>query len=161
MRMDFLEGVSLRQRVVFWGILLGPLIVLFTVGPFFWGFKPIPRTAVSGCYLAASAPWLLIGPDKIQIGELEQRSFRYVAEPDKEGYRLSVEPALNLSPLPDGRYAFREERGVGYYWDLLADPAGSPRKLRSPGGFGGRFAFIARDGTKIIYARSPDPRACR
>lgn len=159
--MKFLERVSLRQRLIFWGVLLGPLIVLFTVGPMFWGFKPIPPETVFGCYRAPGAPSLRVGPGKIEIGEPERRSFTYVAEPDKEGYRLSVAPALNLRPRSDGGYAFHEERGIGYFWDLLAGVSGAPAKLKNPRDFGGRFAIVAGDGAEIIYARSTNPQACR
>ena len=153
--------VPIRARLIGWSLLLGPFVLLALLGFLFLRSEPIARASLLGCYEANGAPWLRIDADGIRIGEPEQRAFRFVAEPAKEGYQLSVQPALTLSPLADGRYVFRAERGIGYFWPLLTSSSDRPDAMRRPSDFGGRFRIIARDGAEEVYVRSSNPQACR
>lgn len=155
------DNVPIRARLIGWSILLGPIILLMVMGFFFLKPEPIARAAVLGCYEAKGAPWLRIDGDRIVIGEPQQRALRFVVEPSKVGYQLSVEPALTLNPLSGRRYEFRSQRGSGYFWPLLSSSSDRPSSMRHPRDFGGRFQIIARDGVEIVYVRSSNSRACR
>ena len=113
-----------------------------------------------GCYTAKGAPPLAIERDRIRIAEPEARTFQYVAEPDKTGYRLAVSPALGLEPNGTRGYAFVQQKGVGYFWTLLPELQSSYRKVRDPEDYGGRFEIVARDGVSVIYERSHTPERC-
>jgi len=156
----FFEGASLRDRLIGWSIIGGPLLLLVLSGVLFLRAEPIERAAVLGCYTAAGAPSLEIKPDQIEIVETGRRTFDYLVEPDKQGYRLSVRPALGLAPDGNGQYVFQADRGIGYFWSLLTKASDSPKKLRHPRDFGGRFEVVASDGVVIIYTRSSHQSAC-
>lgn len=157
----FFARTPIKTQLVGWGIILGPLLLLVVLGALFLRAEPIERTAVFGCYAAQGAPTLDILPDRIRIGGLGSQAFNYSVEPAKDGYRISVRPALELSPVSQGEYAFKAERGIGYFWPLLKADSDDPRDTRNPGDFGGRFRIIARDGAAIIYSRSADGRKCQ
>lgn len=157
----FFAAVSLRGKLIGWGILLGPLIILVVLAQMFLRTEPIAPELVYGCYTAENAPWLEVEPGRILVGDAERHSFAYVVEPAKEGYRLSVSPAMALNPQPDGKYEFRIERGIGYFWPLLPISSDAPRDLRNPKDFGGRFSVTARDGRDVLYVRSSRAETCK
>lgn len=157
----FFAGVPLRAKVVGWGIMLGPLIILVVLARVYLRPEPIAPEQVYGCYTAVNAPWLKVEPGLILVGDAERHSFTYVAEPAKEGYRLSVTPAMALNPQSDGQYQFQLERGIGYFWPLLSASSNAPRDLRTPKDFGGRFSVIARDGRDFRYVRSSRADRCQ
>lgn len=73
---------------------------------------------------------------------------------------MVVRPALNLAPLPGGGYAFKEERGIGYFWSLLPRASDRSRDMRKPTDYGGRFQIVARDGQTIVYTRTDERNIC-
>ncbi|WP_371432825.1 hypothetical protein [Novosphingobium sp.] len=156
----FFAKVPFRAKLLGWGILLGPLLVLVLLARVFLRPEPMPSELVYGCYIADNAPWLEVEPGRIRVGDAERHAFAYVLEPAKEGYRLSVSPAMALNPQPNGRYEFRNERGIGYFWPLLPKSSDLPRDLRSPKDFGGRFSITARDSRDVLYVRSSRAEAC-
>jgi hypothetical protein len=157
----FFTGVPLRAKVIGWGILLGPLVILVVLARIYPRPEPINPEQVYGCYTAVNAPWLKVEPGLIRVGDAERHSFTYVVEPAKEGYRLTVAPAMNLNRQSDGQYQFRLERGIGYFWPLLSTSSDAPRDLRSPNDFGGRFSVVASDGLDVQYVRTSRVDLCR
>jgi hypothetical protein len=157
----FFAGVPLRIKLIGWGILLGPLAILVVLARIYLRPEPISPELVYGCYTAQNAPWLKVEPDRIRVGDAERHSFTYVVEPAKEGYRISVAPAMALNPRSDGQYEFQLERGIGYFWPLLLASSDVPRDLRTPKDFGGRFSVIARDGRDFLYVRSSQADPCQ
>lgn len=155
------DDVPLRARLIGWGILMGPLLLLVVLGMQLLRPAPMPRKAVLGCYRNSDAPWLRVEETKILIGDDTGRFFRFVAEPAKTGYRLAVQPAMTLHLGSDGLYHFESRRGVGYFWSLLTASSDRPRAMRSPDDFGGRFSLTADDGSERIYVRAPSLAACR
>lgn len=157
----FFESVHLRDRLIGWSILVGPLVVLFALGLIFLKPTPIAPKTVLGCYVADGSPSLYVQRGSIRIGEPEHRSVSYIAEPTKEGYGLAVEPALSLRPAGAGKYAFAlDARGTGYFWPLLPKMSDDPRNLREPKDYGGRFQIIANDSSAVIYSRTSGTEKC-
>lgn len=138
---------------------MAPLILLFILGALFLRPDPIDRSRVLGCYRLEEAPPLSIKKDRIDILDGTGRSFSYLAEAYKEGYRLSVRPALRLERAANGQYDFKEARGIGYFWPLLTATSDNPRQVRSPDRLGGRIS-IASDGVPAIYVRSASGEGC-
>lgn len=138
---------------------MGPLLVLLVLGALFLRPDPIDPRTVWGCYRLEGAPPLSVKPDRIDILDGTGRSFSYLAEPSKEGYQLSVRPALRLERAANGQYDFKEARGIGYFWPLLTAFSDNPREVRSPDHFGGRIS-IASDGAPTIYVRSATHERC-
>lgn len=161
MAATFFQDIPFRAKVVGWGILVIPFAALSLLGAIFLRPDPIDQRLVWGCYIAKNAPDLAIQADLIRIFDGTGRTLSYVAEPAKEGYRLTVRPALQLKPSAEGPYMFVQNRGTGYFWPLLATGSDNPRKVRSPKDFGGRLSLIAADGTPAIYVRSGDATSCR
>ena len=157
---DFFRTMPVRAQAIGWAILMGPPILLFILGALFLRPDPIDPRTVWGCYRLEDAPPLLVRPDRIDILDGTGRSFSYLAEPYKEGYRLSVRPALRLERVASDRYGFKEARGIGYFWPLLTAYSDDPRGVRSPDRFGGRIS-IASDGAPSIYVRSASQERCR
>ncbi len=156
----FLDNIGRKDLAIGAGIIAAPLVVLVILGVVFLEPEPITPETVMGCYTAKGAPPLVIERDRIRLAEPEARTFHYVAEPDKTGYRLAVTPALGLEPSPAGEYAFVRQKGVGYFWTLLPELGSSYRNLRTPEGYGGRFEIVARDGVTVIYERSDTAARC-
>jgi len=156
---DFFRTVPVRAKALGWTILMGPLILLLILGAFFLRADPIDPRTVWGCYRLENAPPLSVKPDRIDILDGTGRSFSYLAEPYKEGYRLSVRPALRLERAANGLYDFKEARGIGYFWPLLTATSDNPRQVRSPDRFGSRIS-IASDGAPAIYVRSAGQERC-
>jgi len=150
----------LKDKIIGWGIIGIPLATLFLLGFIFLRSDPIDQRVVWGCYIASGAPKLDVRSNTIRIADGSGRSLRYVAEPYKDGYRLTVRPALLLRPTPRGAYGFEQAQGIGYFWPLLTAGSDNPRKMRSQKDFGGRIALIAADGTPIIYVRSAAGKNC-
>lgn len=161
MAASLFQDVPLRAKVIGWGIIVIPLATLALLGAIFLHPDPIDQRLVWGCYTADNAPDLAVQADTIRILDGTHRTLSYVAEPYKEGYRLTVRPALQLKPSSDGRFMFVQSTGTGYYWPLLTRGSDNPRKVRSPNDFGGRFSLITADGTRAIYLRSGDRERCR
>lgn len=157
----FFAGVPLRAKLIDWGVLMGPLVILVVLARIYLRPEPIAAELVYGCYIAENAPWLKVEPGRIRVGDAERHSFAYVVEPAKEGYRFSVSPALALNPRPDGQYQFQNERGIGYFWPLLSRSSDVPRDLRSPKDFGGRFSVVSRGGLDVQYVRTSRVDLCR
>lgn len=157
-RDGFFEGARARDMVIGWGIIGVPLAMLIVLGAIALKPDPISRQQVLGCYTAAGAPTLRIRPDAIYIVYDRQRSFNYVAEPYKAGYHLAVAPALGLHPTSPGRYVFAQDRGVGYFWELL--PKSGASRMRAPGDYSGSFEIIAADGASIVYSRARGESGC-
>lgn len=132
---------------------MGPLIALVVAALLFLRPEPIDQAVVFGCYSANHAPNLSVGAKVIRIVEPDRRALRYVAEPSKEGYDLQVEPALALSPEGDGRLAFKETVGIGFFWPLLPAGARNDLRLKHPSEYGGRFRMYATDGGEVTYSR--------
>ena len=158
---SFFADMPFRARLIGFSILLLPLALLFVLALLFLRPQPIQPELVLGCYTAGNAPWLKVEAGMILIGEKERRHFTYVAEPKKEGYVLTVSPAMALSRKPDGKYEFRVEQGIGYFWSLLGKSSDDPRDLRNPDDYGGRFVVVARDSQDIVYMRSSAAESCR
>lgn len=156
----FFDLIGCKHLAVGAGIIFGPLAILVVVGVIFLQPEPIAREAVTGCYTAPGAPSLAIEWDLIRIGEPEARTFEYVAEPDKTGYRLSVKPALGLEPVGARQYAFVQQRGTGYFWTVLPADSSARSRLRKPEDYGGRFEIVARDGVTVTYTRSDAAGSC-
>jgi hypothetical protein len=159
-RNGFFDHISRKHLAAGVGIVLGPLAILLILGTIFLQPEPIARETVMGCYGATGAPTLVIERDLIRIREPEARTFEYVAEPDKTGYRLSVKPALGLEPVGARQYAFVQQRGTGYFWTLLPADSGTRSRLRKPEDYGGRFEVVARDGVTVTYTRSAAAGSC-
>lgn len=157
---DFFRTVPVRAKIIGWAIVMGPIILLVILGTLFLRRDPIDPRTVWGCYHLEGAPPLSIKPDRINILDGTGRSFSYVAEPNKEGYRLSVRPALRLEPTAGGRYYFKEARGIGYFWPLLAAYSDNPSQVRTPDRFGGRIS-VASNGRSAVYVRTADNKRCR
>ncbi|MFN6936370.1 MAG: hypothetical protein ACK4NZ_14615 [Tsuneonella sp.] len=156
----FFDHIDRKHLTMGAGIIFAPLAALVILGVVFLEPQPITPETVMGCYTAKGAPPLVIERDRIRIAEPEARTFHYLAEPDKTGYRLAVTPALGLEPSAAGKYAFVRQKGVGYFWTLLPELGSSYRKLRNPEDYGGRFEIVARDGVTMIYARSDMAERC-
>lgn len=156
---EFFRTVPIQAKVLGWTVLMGPLILLLIFGALFLRPDPIDPRTVLGCYRLEEAPPLAVRPDRIEILDGTGRSFSYLVEPYKEGYRLSVRPALLLARTANGRYEFREARGIGYFWPLLTATSEDPRQVRSPDRFGGRIS-IASDRESAIYVRSGSQEYC-
>ena len=156
---EFFRTVPVRAKILGWTILMGPLILLLVLGVLFLRPDPIDPRAVLGCYRLEQAPPLSVRPDRIEILDGTGRSFSYLAGSDKQGYRLSVRPALLLARAADGRYEFKEARGIGYFWSLLTATSDNPCQMRSPDRFGGRIS-IASDRGSAIYVRSGSQDHC-
>ena len=161
MRSGLFDDVPFKDKVVGWSIIGLPLATLAVLGAIFLRPDPIDKQVVEGCYVADGAPSLDIQRELIHIIGERQQSFRYEAEPFKEGYHLVVRPALNLAPLPGGGYAFKEERGIGYFWSLLPRASDRTRDMRKPTDYGGRFQIVASDGQTIVYTRTDGRNTCR
>lgn len=147
------EGASSKEKLIGVSIIAVPLALLVALAFAFLHPDPIKRETVLGCYVAKGSPALDVQPDHIRIVG-SNRSFDYVAEPAKEGYRLSVRPSLSLRPVGVGRYAFiQDRRGIGYFWPLLTLKSDDPQSMREPNEYGGRFQIIAMDSQLIIYSR--------
>jgi hypothetical protein len=157
---DFFRNMPVRAKALGWTVLIGPLILLLISGALFLRADPIDPRTVWGCYRLEEAPILAVNPDRIDILDGTGRSFSYLAEPYKEGYRLSVRPALRLERSANGRYEFKEARGIGYFWPLLTAASDNPRQMHSPDRFGGRIS-VASDGPPAIYVRSASQEGCR
>jgi hypothetical protein len=138
---------------------MGPLILRLILGALFLLPEPIDPSTVLGCYRLQGAPRLSVKPDRIDILDGTGRSFSYLAEPYKEGYRLSVRPALQLERAANGRYDFKEARGIGFFWPLLTATSDNPRQVRSSDRFGGRIR-IASAGAPAIYVRAGSRESC-
>lgn len=150
----FFSAASLRDKLLGWSIIVGPLILLAGLGMIFLRPSPISKNTVVGCYVAQGAPALEVSPEGIRIEEPQRRKFMYIAEPDKFGYRLVVHPAMSLRRHRSGEYLFAQDaRGTGYFWPLLTAYSDDPKEMRKPSDFGGRFEVIADDGRAIIYER--------
>jgi len=156
---DFFRTVPGRAKALGWTILMGPLILLLILGALFLRPEPIDPRTVWGCYRLEGAPTLSVKPDRIDILDGTGRSFSYLAEPYKEGYRLSVRPALRLERAANDRYDFKEARGTGYFWPLLTATSDNPHQVRSPDRFGGRIS-VASYGAPAIYVRSASQERC-
>ena len=156
---EFFRAVPLRAKIIGGGIIMLPFATIFALGAFFLRPDPIDERVVWGCYVLDGAPPLLIEADAIRILDGTGRSLSYVAEPYKEGYRISVSPALQLQLVATRRYGFKEVRGTGYFWPLLTAYSENPRRLRSPENFGGRIS-VAANGTSAVYVRSGDSQRC-
>jgi hypothetical protein len=156
---EFFRAIPLRSKIIGGGIIMLPLATLFAFGAFFLQPDPLDQRVVWGCYVLDGAPPLLIEADAIRIFDGTGRSLSYIAEPYKEGYRLSVRPALQLQLVATKRYEFRQARGIGYFWPLLTAYSDDPRRLRSPENFGGRVS-VAANGTSAVYVRSGDSQRC-
>ena len=126
---------------------------------FFLRPETIDLRTVWRCYRHGEAPPLLIKPDGIDILDGTGRSFSYLAESYKEGYQLSVRPALRLERAANDQYDFKEARGIGYFWPLLTATSDNPRQVRSPDRFGGRIS-VASNGAPAIYVRSASQEGC-
>lgn len=158
---NLFEGVSLKVRVIFLSMTMGAILVPVLLIAIFAHPQPISRSSVMGCYAAPGAPSLDVGSTGITIMEPERRKFSYLVEPDKQGYRFNVRPALSLRPIGRGRYVFtRDERGIGYFWSLLPTKSDDPRNVRGPKDYGGRFQVIANDGTAIVFGRIANAAKC-
>lgn len=156
---DFFQTIPFRAKALGWTILIGPLFLLVIVGALFLHPEPIDPRTVWGCYRLEGAPPILVKPDRIAILDGTGRSFSYLVEPYKEGYRISVRPALRLERVADGRYNFREVRGSGYFWPLLTATSDNPRHVRTPDNFGGKIS-VASHGIQTIYVRSAIQADC-
>lgn len=157
---DFFEGVSSKDMLIGVSIFVIPFAVLIVLAVVFLRAEPIKRETVLGCYVAEGSPPLDVQLDRIRIVGSD-RSFDYVAEPAKEGYRLTVRPALSLRPVGVGGYAFvQDQRGLGYFWPLLTQKSVNPRYMREPKDYGGRFQIIAIDLQPIIYSRVAANAGC-
>lgn len=154
------DHVGRKYLVAGAGIIFGPLAILMVLGAVFLEPKPVAREIVLGCYVTNGAPTLVVERDLIRIREPDARTFTYVIEPDKTGYRLSVQPALNLERIAAGQYAFVQQRGVGYFWTLLPVSSSNRRTLHEPKDYGGRFEIVARSGETVTYARSGSAADC-
>lgn len=151
----FFEGASPRDKFIGWSIIFVPIITLVALGAIFLRPTPISEDAVLGCYTAIGAPSLDVRRGSIRIDEPQHRTFTYVAEPAKVGYRLAVAPAMSLRAKGSGRYVFaQDERGIGYFWPLLTSRSDDPQHMRKPADFGGRFQLIADDRTPVTYTRA-------
>jgi len=148
----FFDGMSTKDRFLGWSIIFVPIIALVALGAIFLRPPPISADTVLGCYTAFRAPSLDVKRGSIRIDEPQHRTFTYVAEPAKVGYRLTVAPAMSLRAMGSGRYVFvQDERGIGYFWPLLASQSDDPQYMREPSDFGGRFQLIGDDSKPIIY----------
>lgn len=151
----FFDGTSLKDRLIGWGIIVIPMVAIVALGALFLRPTPISTGLVLGCYTASGAPSLEVRHASIRIDEPQDRTFTYVAEPAKVGYRLTVSPALSLRSTGAGRYVFaQDERGTGYFWPLLTSRSDDPQYVREPADFGGRFQLIADDRAPVIYTRT-------
>ena len=156
----FFEGMSPKDRLLGWSIIFVPIVTLVALGAIFLRPTPISADEVLGCYIALGAPSLDVRRGSIRIDEPQHRTFTYVAEPAKMGYRLTVAPAMSLRAKGAGRYVFvRDERGIGYFWPLMPNRSDDPQDMRKPEDFGGRFQLIADDGKAVIYTRA-DKQTC-
>ena len=156
-----LDKVGPKDQLIGWGIIGLPIAILFALGLLFLRPIPISTNMITGCYEAAGAPALNVQGTMIQIMEPERRILGFVAEPAKQGYRLTVSPALSLRQSGVGKYAFvADERGDGYFWPLLPNNSDDLGSMREPKDYGGRFQVIARDGVPIIYRKSNRGNAC-
>lgn len=155
------DRVPAKDKLIGVGIIAIPIATLVLLAILFLKPIPINATSVAGCYEADGAPALEVQKDIIRIAEPAHPILKYVPEPAKLGYRLSVSPAFSLRPTGTGKYNFvADERGIGYFWPLLAKQSDDPANLRDPKDYSGRFQVIARDGTTITYHRSTSPNGC-
>lgn len=159
MAASLFADVPFKAKIIGWGIIVIPLATLALLGAIFLRPVPIEQRLVWGCYTAHDAPSLLVEDGTIRIIDGARRSMSYVAEPYKEGYRLTVRPALILKASGDGSDRFEQGRGTGYFWPLLSKNSDNPRKMRTPKDFGGRIN-IAAEGRSTIYVRSKDGKSC-
>jgi hypothetical protein len=159
MAASLFADVPLRAKIIGWAVIVVPLATLALLGAIFLRPIPIEQKLVWGCYTANDAPPIAVEESTIRILDGTRRSLSYIAEPYKEGYRLTVHPALILKASEGGRYRFEQGRGIGYYWPLLSEDSDDPRKVREPEDFGGRID-IAAEGWSAIYVRSKDRKSC-
>jgi hypothetical protein len=160
MMASLFQDVPFKAKIIGWGIIVLPLATLALLAAIFLRPAAIDQRLMWGCYVAEDAPPLDIRSDAIHIIEPARRTFSYLAEPSKTSYQLNVRPALWLTREPNGRYAFSETRGVGFFWPLLPAPGRNRDRVRHPQEYAGRFA-VAADGRTVIYGRTSDTRACR
>ncbi|MBB5687682.1 hypothetical protein [Sphingobium boeckii] len=160
MAASLFQDVPLKAKVVGWGIIFIPLVVLLLLAAIFLRPEPINQRLVWGCYVAANAPPLDIREDAIYIIEPARRKFSYIAEPSKTSYQLNVRPALLLKRMPTGHYQFLSTRGIGFFWPLLPAPGKNRDRMRHPEEYAGRIQ-IAADGGGVVYSRKSDADACR
>lgn len=151
--------VPFKAKIIGGAIIAVPLATLALLGAVFLRPTPIEQRLIWGCYTASNAPPISVEEGTIRIIDGTDRSLSYIAEPYKEGYRLTVRPALILKASTAGRYSFEYGRGIGYYWPLLSETSDNPRKVREPKDFGGRMD-IAAEGRSAIYVRSKDGKSC-
>lgn len=159
MAASLFADVPLRAKIIGWAIIVVPLATIALLGAIFLRPIPIEQKLVWGCYIANDAPPFAVEESTIRILDGTRQSLSYIAEPYKEGYRLTVHPALILKASEGGRYRFEQGRGIAYYWPLLAKSSDNPRKMRSPEDFGGRID-VATEGRSVIYVRSKDRKIC-
>ncbi|QUT04239.1 hypothetical protein KFK14_14205 [Sphingobium phenoxybenzoativorans] len=159
MAASLFADVPFRAKIIGGAIIVVPLATLALLGAIFLRPAPIEQRLVWGCYTADNAPPISVEESKIRIVDGTRRSLSYIAEPCKEGYRLTVHPALILKASEGGRYSFEQGRGIGYFWPLLSEASDNPRKVHSPEDFGGRID-IAAEGRSAIYVRSKDGNNC-
>ncbi|MET0362652.1 MAG: hypothetical protein ABW048_12975 [Sphingobium sp.] len=158
MAVSLFADVPFRAKIIGGAIIAVPLATLALLGAAFLRPTPIEQSLVWGCYTASDAAPIAVEESTIRIIDGTGRSLSYVAEPYKEGYRLTVHPALILK-ASGARYSFEQSRGTGYYWPLLSENSDNPRKVREPKDFGGRIDIAAEDRT-AIYVRSKDGKSC-
>lgn len=154
------DRVSLKDKIIGISIIALPLAFLFILAVIFLRPIPITPAAVVGCYQSEGSPSLDLQSGAIQISEPQRRSFNYIVEPAKIGYRLTVTPALALEPVDGGTYVFRAQRGEGYFWPLLVASSDDPGRMREPKDYGGRFQVTATNGASIVYHRVRGSRVC-
>lgn len=150
----FFGTIPWKDRLMGWSIIAVPLATLVILGALFLRPEPFDQTAVHGCYRAPSAPALDVRAGVIKVGQADGATLRYRLEAGKRGWHLTVEPALAPSPNSDGSYVFAQQRGIGYFWELLGNTASDPKVLRHPADFRGMLSMYASDGTLIVYQRS-------
>ena len=155
------SGVSLKARFAVWSMTIGaiavPTLLMVTLGR----SEPIARNSVFGCYTANNSPALLIRNDAVHTVEPALRTLDYVAEASKTSYQLNVRPALALATQSNGRYAFVEQQGTGYFWPLLPANGKNRNRIRHPKEFSGLFEVYATDGARITYRRVSGSKVCR
>jgi hypothetical protein len=154
------HGVPLRIRIIFLGMCMSAIAVPILLIMAFVRPEPIERSYVFGCYTSSHAPSLDVREDAIHIIEPARRVLEYVAEPSKTSYQLRVRPALKLAHQPNGRYAFVQTQGYGFFWPLLPVEGQNRNRVRHPNEYAGRFE-VATDSERIVYTRQSLNGSCQ
>jgi hypothetical protein len=159
---DFFEGISLRTRIAWFAILLGPLVALGVI--FALSTKPshFPKLALFGCYLtelAGLSPPIYIDTNAVRVRSDKGWAIKYSIV-NYRGYFLEVGAGSLLKRAGENKYAFDNTSPEERTWRLGPSQGTKDTGLSDVKDFDGSIAMVANDGTQIVYRRSNNPNKC-